>query len=309
MLPPLPTIDFDAATLYPEVGAQRTALARGDWPAVRTLWDQADGVERSELLSSIDHLPHGRTTVIDSALAEDPADPVAAVLAARRLIADARTMLEAAPGRVLSAEHLEVHLRLLIRAEAILTETTARHPANVAAWEQRIVVAHDLRVAPDECGRRYHRLARLTPHHLPGQLAYLQALVPPPGGDWAPVHTFARERMLAAPAGAHNGVLVAVAHLEHFLWLPEWDIRPLRDAREQLYKAAHRSVWHPGFTRTFGWAHAVNVFAAVFALIADRAAADGLFATLGPIATEYPWARFTRDPAEAFRAWRGATPQ
>ncbi|MDR7277059.1 hypothetical protein [Catenuloplanes atrovinosus] len=300
MLPPLQVIDFDPATPYPEVGVLRQALVRGDWPAVRGLWGRSDHATRSELLASVDPLRDGDTTVIGAALAADPADPVAAVFAARRLIA------AAAPVR----DPVE-HDRLLVRAEALLSATTARHPADVTAWEQRIVVAPPLGLGLDECVRRYARLAALAPHHVPGQLAHLDALCPRDDGGWEPAHAFARERMMAAPPGAHNGVLVAVAHLERFFRQPQWDIRPLRDARERLYEAAHRSVWHPGFRRTAGWAYAVNVFACAFALVSDRAAADGLFATIGPIATRRPWDRFAghAGPGENFRYLRGAIPR
>lgn len=309
MLPPLPTIDFDAATPYPEVGLLRSALARGDWPAVRALWAAADLGTRSQLVTSVDHLALGNTGVIRTRLAEDPTDSIAAVLAARHLIADAYILRESAAGRSLTEAQLITRDQTLIRAEEILSEATARRPGDVLAWVERITTAVELQLGPDECRRRYDRSARIVPHHLPGELAFQQALVQRGNGDWAAVHAFSRERMTAAPAGALNGVLVATGHLEHFLRRPDWDLHPLRDAREQLYEAAHRSVWHPEFRRSTGWAYAVNVFACVFALISDRAAADGLFRTLGPIATRQPWARFATHPTETFQHFRAGVTQ
>ena len=83
----------------------------------------------------------------------------------------------------------------------------------------RLITARGLRLGLSEARRRYHRLAEIDPYHLPGQWQYLQQLCPKSGGDWARTHAFARETAEAAPPGSFGPVLVAEAHLEH--WLEE----------------------------------------------------------------------------------------
>ncbi|GAB7041964.1 MULTISPECIES: tetratricopeptide repeat protein [Catenuloplanes] len=308
MLPPLPAPDFDAATPYPEIGALRTALGAGDWPAVRRLWDAADRAGRAQLVAAIGDIERPAetahlVTVLNAALAAEPGDPAAGAMLGAHLVSAGWLIRGSGWARSVSERQFTDFHGYLRRAEGVLIEATARNPDNVAAWQWRITVAMGLQLGADEARRRYDRVARVDPHQLNAQAGLLQLLCPKWSGSWEQVHTFARERMLAAPAGAHNAVLVVDAHLEHWLSLPSGEdaayltSQPVRD---EIYEAAHRSIWHPEFRRTVGWVWVLNMFAGIFTMLEDHRAAAGLFAALGPLATRSPWTYLGRDPGETF---------
>ena len=166
-----------------------------------------------------------------------------------------------------------------------------------------------LRLGRSEARRRYDRLAAIDPHHLPGQWQFLQQLCPKSGGEWPHAHTFARETAAAAPPGSFDPVLVAEAHLEH--WLEEHgrsaaagrrylSAGPVRD---ELNEAADRSVRHPAFRRTHGWVRVTSTFAMAFALLDDRPAAAALFTALGDLGSDRPW-DYLGDPGPTIVKYR-----
>ncbi|WP_033343683.1 hypothetical protein [Catenuloplanes japonicus] len=307
----LPVPDFDAATAYPEVGVLRAALAAGDWPAVRRLWDSLDWAGRGELAHAAGDVERpGETehlvTVLRAALQADAADPAAGALLGRHLIAAAWRIRSGARAQYVSGDRFARFHAELRRAEEVLIEATARNPGNVTAWQARVTIARGLQVGLAEARRRYDKAARIDPHHLDTELSYQQMVCPKWDGSWELLHAFSRERMLAAPEGALNAVLVPVAHLEHWLELSEEeDTAYLRSkaVRDEIYEAAHRSVWHPAFRRTIGWVYVTNVFAGIFSLLEDQRAAAGQFAALGPLASRFPWSYIGRDEGETFM-WR-----
>ncbi|GAB7041966.1 MULTISPECIES: hypothetical protein [Catenuloplanes] len=305
----LSTPDFDSANAYPEVGLLRTALRDGDWPAVRALYDPMGWDGRALLVQEAADLPDAGDQ-LRRAVAADPADGAAAAMLGGHLIVAGWRVRTAAPARYVSREQwagFHDHLR---QAEAVLSAATAHDPGNLTAWQQRITAARGLQAGQAEARRRYERVAAIDPHHRATQSLYLQQLAPKWGGDRAAMHGFARERMLAAPDGAHNAVLVAEAHLEH-VFID--GVRHLTTApvRAELHEAAERSVWHPAFRRTPGWVVVLNHFAGAFAAAGEYAAAARVFRELGPHATDYPWnylqrflERFSRHPGRTFARFR-----
>ncbi|MFI5840752.1 hypothetical protein ACIA8K_13690 [Catenuloplanes sp. NPDC051500] len=308
MHPPLPVPDFDAATAYPEIGVLRSALGAADWTAVRRLWDGLDWAGRSQLVDAVSDIERPGevehlVAMLRAALDADPGDPVAGAMLGAHLVSAGWRIRSAARARFVSQDQFRRFHEHLRRAEGVLIEATARNPENVAAWEWRITSAMGLQLGQDEARRRYDRVARVAPHHLRAQSGLLQLLCPKWSGSWEAVHTFARERMLAAPEGAHNAVLVATAHLEHWLELESGEDAAYltsQPVREELYEAARRSVWHPEFRRTVGWVYVMNMFAGLFSLLEDHRATAGLFAALGPLATESPWSYLGRNEGETF---------
>jgi hypothetical protein len=182
---------------------------------------------------------------------------------------------------------------MLAQAEQILIDAAARDPLEASVWVNRLISARGLELGGSEVRRRYDQLARIDPHHLPGQQQVLQSWCPKWSGSWEQVHGFARECMLAAPEGSLNAVLVVEGHLERWLDAEGGDAgeRYLNSAhaRTEIYEAAHRSVWHPAFRRCYGWVGVQSTFAMAFSLIGDEPAAASQFAALGHLGTERPW--------------------
>lgn len=285
MLPRQPVLDPAAA--YPRITGLRDALDSGDWPACRAVLDAADPVERTEL-TMIAFAEPGLETFLRGVLDGDPGDGAAAALLGQHLIGAAWRIRTSARSEQVSPERLAAFTDGLVTAERLLVDAAARSPHDPAIWTARLITARGLRLGLSEAHRRYARLAEIDPHHLPGQWQFLQQLCPKSGGDWARAHAFARETADAAPRGSFGPVLVAEAHLEHWL---ESGLRYLAtdQVRAELHEAARRSVWHADFRHTHGWVRVVSTFAMAFALLDDRPAADSLFTELGDLGSERPW--------------------
>ncbi|GAA0411572.1 hypothetical protein GCM10010160_44820 [Acrocarpospora corrugata] len=155
--------------------------------------------------------------------------------------------------------------------------------------------------------RRFDNVVRIHPHHEEGYRQMLQALCAKWMGGDEEMFTFAREAVAQAPAGSPLGMLIPTAHLEHVM-RHEGDsdgylARP--DVLAELHAAADRSVRHPAFARRPGWPLAPNMFAFVFAMADQHAAAADQFQMIGDIVTDWPWTLFD-EPGQTFRDFRAA---
>ena len=298
----LPSPVFDLAEAYPDVRRLQAALSARDWVGVRAVVDGAEPVGRSMLIRI------GADTAeiepfLRQVLARDADDPVAAALLGGHLIHRGWKVRTSYRAQHVSADQFRAFHEHLRRAEQVLIDGAARTPSDVAIWCQRLISARGLELGLSEVRRRYDRLAAHDEHHLPAQTQMLQSLCPKWGGTWEQMHGFAQERMLAAPKGAPNAVLVVYGHLER--WLHE-DGGPAGGrylagpfARNQIYEAATRSVWDPGFQHGYGWVMVRNTFAMAFSLLGDEPAAAAQFTALGRLASDEPWQYFG-DAAQQF---------
>ena len=297
--PPPPV--FDAAAAYPEMARVQGALRERDWAGLRAIVDAApDPVARTMLIGHGAETP-GIEPFLREVLDRDPDDGAAAAMLGGHLVHAGWEVRTGARAQHVSREQFRVFFDHLRRAERVLIDGAARNPSDVAIWTQRLTSARGLQLGLSEARRRYDRLAAYDPHHLPAQSQLLQSLCPKWSGTWEQVHGFARERMLAAPKGAPNAVLVVTGHLER--WLDEGGgddgVRYLASAfaRNEIYEAAARSVWDPAFRHGYGWVWVRSSFAMAFSLLGDEAAAAGQFAALGHLASESPWHHLGR-PAD-----------
>ncbi|SDS34746.1 hypothetical protein [Actinoplanes derwentensis] len=294
---------LDPAVAHPELGFLRAKLAEGDWWSCRPVLDAAAPDARTWLLRAACDVP-GIADMLRYVLLVNPQDSTAAALLGMHLTDVGWQIRTGARANDVSDAQFEAFHDWLAKAEIVLIEGTARCPQDPALWSARLTAARGLSLGLSEAKRRYARLAAVDPHHLPGQLQYLQQICPKWGGDWDLLHSWATEQMLAAPPGAPQGVLVATAHLEHWLELPD-DSPYLTGTvvREAVYQAAHRSIWHDGFRRDPGWVPLVSTFAMLFALMADQPAAAATFAMTGRLASEHPW-MMIGDPVTEIRKYR-----
>ncbi len=306
MLPAMSDADavlFEPAAAYPEVNAVRSAMAAHDWTAVRAVCDAAPPTGRSILIR---YAADGSALAnfLGDVLRRDPADSTAAAMLGMHLIKVGWDVRTGARAEHVSSEQFSAFHDWLRRAETVLMDGIARHPADPALWVARLTSSRGLQLGLAETRRRYHKLVQADPHHLPGQLQFLQRLCPKWSGSWEMLHAWCREAMQAAPPGAQQGVLVAEGHLEHWLAEDGDDYLHSEPARTELYEAAYRSVWHPDFRREPGWVRTVSTFAMLFSVLDDQRAAASLFAVLGNLGSEHPWEYLANDPAAEIRRRR-----
>ncbi|GIF19387.1 hypothetical protein Ate02nite_21170 [Paractinoplanes tereljensis] len=299
---------FDPAAVFPEVTTVRAALAARDWGAVRRVLDAATPVARTTLIrigSEGDHLEDFLRYVVGA----DPNDTAAVAMLGNHLIEVGWNIRSDARAEHVSRQQFDSFHDWLRRAEVVLLDGVARRPDDPTLWAVRLISARGLGLGLAETRRRYGKLAALDPNHLPGQWQFLQGLCPKWGGSWAELQRWCRETMLAAPPGALQAGLVADGHIER--WLDAGGgaqgVAYLRGdvVRAEIYEAAQRSIWHPGFSREHGWVDVASSFAFLFAMLEDQAATGAVFRLLGNVATELPWSYLAGDdPAGHIRQTR-----
>ncbi|WP_250001253.1 hypothetical protein [Actinoplanes sp. M2I2] len=297
---------LDPADAYPEVRVVRERLAARDWPAVRQVVDGLPPAGRTMVLRQGGFVD-GAEQLLREVLDRDPADGAAAAMLGFRLVDVGWKIRTGARAEYVSSQQFGEFHDWLRRAEAVLIDGAARNPRDPAIWSARLVSGRGLEVGLAEIRRRYDKVKALDPHNLTAQFHLLQSLCPKWSGSWDQLHPWCREEMLAAPPGAVQGVLVAEAHIEHWLELPPGtDTAYLNGGpvRAELREAAERSVLHSDFGRDHGWVEAASTFAFVFSLTGDRRSAAALFALLGDLATKHPWTYLGDDPAGHIRNHR-----
>ncbi|MGV9215142.1 hypothetical protein ACTFTM_25055 [Micromonospora sp. RB23] len=306
---PLPAPTFDAGAAYPEVNDLRKALDAADWPAVQAVFAERDPALRTLLVREAgDHAGAGE--FLRRMYDDDPTDNLAGVLHGTHLICDGWRIRSADRARNVSRAQFDQFHDHLRRAEQVLIDVTARYPDDPAAWTERLAVARGLELGQNEARRRYDRLAHHHPHHLPAQASLIQQLCPKWSGDWDRMFAFARACAQTAPAGAPNAVLIADAHLERWLDIDDdqegADYLEQSEVIDEIHQAAERSVLHPDFVHDAGWVWVRSVFALMFCLTEQWAAAATQFTALGNLGSKYPWSNlsgvdtFTEYRAEAY---------
>ncbi|MYV37589.1 hypothetical protein GT030_01590 [Streptomyces sp. SID1328] len=306
---PLPPPDFEITSAHPEVAWLRQAVAARDWAAVRQyLAGLPQGSDTSQVFSTV-----AGTDGVERALRElvtaAPDDVFALTLLGAREVQIGWTVRTAARAESVTRAQFATFHAHLRTAEQLLIRATALDPSYAPAWAERLNTARGLQLGQNEARRRYDRLAKSHPHHFTAQSRLLQQLCPKWSGSWEAAHSFARDRMLAAPQGSLNAGLVADAHLEHWLDLDAGGERHAylgqAHVHAELVEAAGWSVLHPQFRREPGWVTVAGCFAAMFSLIGDTARAAAHFRALGNLASKLPWS-YLGDPTEAYTRHRDA---
>lgn len=300
-----PALTTDLATAYRELSDLRAAVLDGDWVALRRLVDGQRPATRTEMISYAGSLPP-TAPLARRQVEADPADGLAAALLGECLIVQAWEVRTGDQAQHVSQNQFREFHQILRGAEQMLIDAAAYRPDDPAIWYCRLLTARGLQLGQAEARRRYDRLAESDPHHLPGQLQYLQQICPKWGGSFEEMHSFAWAAMLAAPEGAAQGSLVAQAHYEHLIDLEgkeRADYCGDQRIREELREAAARSVLHPAFGTEHGWVDAVSRFALIYSVIGDHALAAPYFAAIGNLVSENVWGYFN-DPVEMFDGFR-----
>lgn len=300
-----------APTLDPTFGDDGLALllaqARAlDWEALRD--GLAAVTDETRQLWLLGHLADVQDTEkwLPKAVAGEPDSVLPLLLSGARHISwgwEART---GARAQHVTEEQWQVFHERLFTAEEQLYEVAEREPGLLAPWYFLLISARGASHGPDVARHRFEAAERRSPGNPEVHRQRLQQLTAKWGGSHEEMHAFARAGMLAAPEGSPLGVLVAEAHLEHWLDLPDGeDHAYITDpgVAAQLHEAARRSVLHPAHGRPPGWLRSLNTFAMAFSLAGERQAAHSLFEVLDGRVVKGPW-HYLGDPVEAFRVHR-----
>jgi hypothetical protein len=298
---------FETAQTHPEVAAMQAAAASGGWAAVLASVEGQSPSDRAFTLRFLADV-EGVEELLTRALEDDPHDPLLRTLLAERYVHIGWGIRTRHRAEHVSAEQFAQFHDWLRRAEQILIEVCAQHPTFALAWDVRLTTARGLQLGHSEARRRYARLASLDPHSYVAQKALLQQLCPKWSGTWQDAHEFATQCSELAPEGAPNGAVVALAHIEHWaeLDMPAQEQYMTSSAvRDDLRRAAARSVLHPAHREDFHSLGAHNAFALAFLLGDHEEDAMTHLRVIGNRASGAPW-DYLGDPVAYFSYHRDA---
>lgn len=292
---------YDDIDTVPEFAGIRNALAADDWPTAEQLLRELPPDEAAYALEMIADR-EGIETLLEQAVAADPASACARTALARRCIAIGWGIRTGARAEDVSPEQFEAFRSWLVRAEQLLIDACAADGSFVPAWGARVLTARALEVGATEAARRYDRIRRLSPHDFPAQTHMLQYLLPKWAGSEEQALAFAREAAADAPPGSHNGALVPIVHIERWLDLdagkPGAAYMAQQAVVDELTGAASRSVLHDDYVGGPLGVQAHSCFAMAFWLAGRNERAAVHFAALGDRATEFPWMYTFDAPAQ-----------
>lgn len=296
----LPAPDFRPVAAFPEVAQIEHAARASDWAAVRAIAIAAsDALQLNFVINTVTDV-FGVEYMLTKAMDEDDSTLPNLMLGARHIILawEARSSLGS---EHVSEAQWKTFRKHLVLAENLLMEVTAHEPDNVVAWKHRLTTARGLSLGLSESQRRYDQLAKVDPHFYPGQSNMLQELCPKWHGDWDKMFAFARQSAAAAPEGGLQGSLIAEAHLEKFLRLPDGEDRAYLAQPaviEELADAGRRSVFHPSFEKRYGWLSAHSAFALCFSQAGDFTKAAAHFRAMGHLGSTSLWWGYLGSGAE-----------
>ncbi|TDC76319.1 hypothetical protein [Streptomyces hainanensis] len=283
----------------------RRAVSGRDWPTVQGYLEAVTGRERELLLSVLAQSPKVRE-LISGVVADDETPSVALLLSGVCHLQLAHEAGGGHCGRCAPSPEQGPDLNELGVAEQQLVAVAEREPEWPEARFARYVVATVRGVELAESRPLFDEVVRLAPGHVGAHHTYLDQLIPRHGGTEEEMHAFAYGAMTHTPGASPLGVLVPVAHMESLTAEGVHGCGYLRNPliARQLHDAADRSVRHPDYRRGPDWVWEHNVFAMMFSLTGERAAARDMFRALGGRLTVAPWHRFQGNPRRAHRRAR-----
>jgi len=284
------------------------AIRRRDVPAALRAYEEIQLWNGRWLAATVVGKRAGALALLSPALLRDPTDGSLRTLLGASLIEAGWRVRTYARAKDVSPERFAAFHQRLAEAEQVLAPATDIDPANLAAATLRITIARGLSMGLPEARSRYQAVARHDPHFPPAQRQLLRQLFPRWGGSTEEMYAFARERLDAAPPGSTVGVTIAEAHIDNWATMGSprgWFKRP--EIREELDKAAAKSVHHPDSRRGYDWVYAYNTFAFVYTRSGRYRDAAPLFKALGRYAENAPWSYGFSDPDTAFSVARLAT--
>ncbi|MDX3072347.1 hypothetical protein [Streptomyces sp. MI02-7b] len=305
---PRPAARLDPAGGNPDRARLLASTASGDWPAMRAqLSAVTDDWERSWLIAAATDVA-GFEQWMPGVVEAEGDSGLALLVAGARGVSWAWEARTGARASHVSREQFRIFHERLETAEDLLYRAAELEPGWASPWYFLQMCGRGLQIGPDLARLRFEASVRRVPGHLGAHQQHLQQVCAKWSGSHEEMHAFARESMESGPEGGPLGVLVAVAHLEHWLHLDQGadSAYILQDhVSRELHEAADRSIRHPGFAGRIEAVECYNVFAMAFALAGEKRAAAAAFAATRGLVTRSPWQYINGDdPRVPYRALR-----
>ncbi|MFJ7629204.1 hypothetical protein ACIQZN_22190 [Streptomyces sp. NPDC097595] len=282
------------------------AARAGDWEAVKAALTPFDLGRDHQILNELEELD-GVQDWIGRAAEEDKEHRATALLiAGARHIQwgwEARTAARAS--QVTREQWRVFHERLRIGEEQLL-EAAELRPEWVTPWRRLLTSGRGMSLGADITEARLDAALRRAPLDLETHIDWISQLQPRWGGEPGEALRFARDAYAEAPEGDRIGCVIPMAHIEDWVESDETDCLKTDEIREELRRAAERSILHPAYERRPGWQHDFNIFAMALSLAGERQTAKRVFHALDGAFTSWPWAYFGEPEKQFARHQRRA---
>lgn len=280
-------------------------LTAGHWQPVHELLEAAGPFDREFLVDVAAEVP-GRPEWLDVWVHERPGSSIPLLVRGAHGVRWAWRARGGGMADTVDARAWDVFFGRLNAAERDLLEAARLAPADPVPWTSLVTSGRGLQISLEELCLRFDQ-ATARERWLPyAHDQMLQGLCAKWAGTSELMFHFASDTTAEAPEGASVHKVVAVAHLEEWLYVghPSGYFRDPSVVGE-LVAAADRSVFSPLFGAEKQAASARHAFALVFHLAGDHARAGRLFAGIGDAIADFPWS-YLGDPVAAFTRARAA---
>jgi hypothetical protein len=279
-------------------------LRAGRWQDAHDVLESAGPFDREFLVDVAADLDGRRPEWLDVWVHERPSSPIPLLFRGAHGVRWAWQARGGGHADQVDPRAWDVFFGRLNAAERDLLEAARMGPEDPVPWCNLLISGRGLQISLEELCLRFEQ-ATARERWLPyAHDQMLQGLCAKWFGTSDMMFHFARDTTEEAPEGASVHKVVALAHIEEWLYTGHphgYFTDPT--TTDEINAAADRSVFSPAFGGEKQSVHARHVFAMAFHLTGDRDRARTLFAQLGDVVAEFPW-YYLGDPVEAFKKAR-----
>lgn len=295
----------------------RSELAEGRWQGFHDFLEaERDWDSRDFLVSRLSRIP-GRPAWLDEWAAARPASSLAFLFRGTQGIGWAWEARGMGYAETVQQDAWQIFYARLVEADRDLARAAALDEADPTPHARSIRVALGLGLGLDERRRRFAEAARRHRWHVDAHTLMIQALSAKWSGSHEAMFDFARSASAQAPDGHSVHKVVALAHIERWLNLHRESADGVAragayfaddQARQEVYRAADRSVRAANYAGKMFTAADRNVFAMCFWLMGDYDAQLEQMRQIGPWIQAIPW-QYQGDPGPSYERARAAALQ
>ncbi len=189
---------------------------------------------------------------------------------------------------------IELFYQRLLMAQSLFEQAISLDDNYAEPYIGQIIIAMGTGFERDQVWEYFAKALTRSPNHFTAHSHMIDALAEKWGGEQGESFIVARKAFVRAPAGSPLACLVAMAHLEHWLYLGMQDLDEeaegyftLPDVRQDLEQTYERLIQVN--TDSHEYLEALNIFAFCFYLAKRYALAKDAVAKLNGRFLTYPW--------------------
>lgn len=277
----------------PQVVQIEQYLKATDWDSAEQAIKALSGDARYQVLDEITDRK-GRPKVFDLWLNAVPDSPLPYIVSGLHAIHWAWEARGSGTASTVTNEGMKLFFQRLLMARTMFQQAISLEDSYAEAYIGQIIIAMGTGIERNQLWEHFAKALTRTPNHFGAHSQMINALAEKWGGEAEESFIVAHKAFARAPAGSPLACLVAMAHLEHWLYLGMQDLDEEADkyftlptVRQDLEQTYERLIQVN--TDSYEYVEALNIFAFCFYLAKQYALAKEAVARLDGRFLEYPW--------------------